>query len=124
MTKYTKLHFAGETFSYDNESNRLYVLIREPYYSAGKQFGWAGSPVGLGINEYALEFAIKNRASIRVFVGNTKDRVYETDAEHWRKFALGHNAIETRGSTTLYVIQWSRENFKTIRLRKGGDINE
>ncbi|KPV64950.1 MAG: hypothetical protein AOA65_0664 [Candidatus Bathyarchaeota archaeon BA1] len=62
---FKKICFASETSLYDDVKNRLHAWIREPYYTAGKQYGWAGSPVGLRINECALEFAIKNRSSIQ-----------------------------------------------------------
>ena len=107
------LKFRGENFLYSSETREIFFRIQEPYYSAGKKYGW-NPPIGLGINEDALNFAVKKNLRIGVFVGNTKDRYYSIPAYKWRRFALKHNSIEEHGSTKIYIAQFSDSLFNTI----------
>jgi len=106
-----KRNFAGETFL--EHRKELFFRIIEPYYSAGKRYGWNPS-IGLGINEQALFYAKRKKLKLCVFIGNKKDRYYEADPETWIRFARQHNSIEKHGNTRLYVIQFSPEYFRTV----------
>jgi len=108
-----KLVFKGETFLYIPKTKELFFHIREPYYSSGKRYGW-NPPIGLGINEAALNFAVKNNLRICVFVGSTRDRYYATEAHKWKRFAERHKSIEKHGSTKIYIMQFSNNIFNTI----------
>lgn len=112
-------NFRGESFELDTETNILSFHIRETFFSAGKQFGWKGATVGLGINDEALEFACRNKLLIRVTVGSNKN-TYEISALNWRAFARQHKAFMTRGQTRLCICQWDPAHFKTISQDKDG----
>ena len=103
----------GELFKVDDEEGILRLHIREPFFSAGKQFHWLGATIGLGISRDALVFALKNNLSrIQVTVGDNSSKVYETETNTWLNFAHDHNSKMVRGSTEIYVIQWSKSHFR------------
>ena len=106
-------NFRGEIFRLNTVTKILSFHIIAPFYSAGKQFGWFGATVGLGINEEALEFAIQNKLTIKVTVGSNK-KAYEILALKWKEFALQHNSIMTKRDTTIYICQWSKDHFKSV----------
>ena len=108
-----KLVFRGEVFLYVPEARELFFRIREPYYSCGKRYGW-NPPIGFGINDKALNFAVKNNLKICVFVGDRTDRYYVTEAFKWKRFAEKHGSIETHGNAKIYIIQFSDGNFTTV----------
>lgn len=94
----------------------LFTVIREPFYSAGKQYGWSGNPIGLGLSQQALDHALRNSLLIRVQVGTT-DKMYETSPRQWLDFARQHHALQQRGDTRLFIMQWTTKRFKTIEAR-------
>lgn len=96
----------------------LRVHIREPFFSAGKQFGWKGATIGLGISKEALDYALKHGCKIQVTVGEKTDRAYEVAAQTWKDFAEGHGSIMTCKNTQLYIIQWSKALFRTVMLKE------
>ena len=102
----------GELFHVDDDQGILCLHIREPFFSAGKQFNWLGASIGLGISRDALVFALKNELSkIQVTVGD-KSTVYETETLTWLNFAHDHKSKMVRGSTEIYVIQWCKSYFR------------
>jgi len=107
------LIFRGEQFLYIPEARELFLWIREPYYSCGKRYGW-NPPIGLGINEEALNFAVKKNLRLCIFVGNTKDRYYTIEAYKWKKFSERHKSIERHRKTQIYIIQFSKDLFNTV----------
>ena len=109
------LKFRGENFLYSSDSKEMFFKIEEPYYSAGKKYGW-NPPIGLGINEDALNFAVRQNLRIGVFVKDTVDRYYSIPAYRWKAFAEKHNSIERHGETRIYVVQFSDSLFNTIYL--------
>jgi len=111
-----ELIFRGERFLYIPETKELFFHIREPYYSCGKRYGW-NPPIGLGINENALKFAVKNKLRICVFIGTAKDRYYAIDAYKWKRFAEKHQSIEKHGSTQVYIVQFSKTLFNTVFVK-------
>ena len=112
------LDFRGERFIHSTSDNLLKFQVREPFYSAGKQFGWQGVTVGLGISEEALEYALQHNCRIQVRVGEKKDRAYEIAAQAWKAFAEKNGSIMKCKDTKIYVIQWSRDHFKTVRIKE------
>ena len=103
--------FAGEIFL--EHGKELFFRIEEPYYSAGKRYGWT-PPISLGINEQALFYAKRKKLKLCVFVGDGKDRYYEADPDTWIRFARQHNSIEKHGNTRLYIMQFSPKYFRTV----------
>jgi hypothetical protein len=104
----------GETFQYDVAKGVLHLHIREPFYSAGKQFHWLGAPIGLGISKDALMFALQNNLPrIQVTVGSDP-KVYEIETVTWLNLANDHNSKMVKGNTEIYVVQWSKAWFKRV----------
>jgi len=108
-----ELIFKGQKFKVSFDEGFLQFHIKEPFYSAGKQFGWFGASIGLGINKQALEYAIANDLSIRVIVGS-KPSVYECTSVSWKLFCDTHNSFMIRGNAEICVIQWNKEHFKKV----------
>lgn len=113
MLKY--LNFRGESFTYDDDAKTLSFHVREPFYSAGKQFGWKGATIGLGINQHALRFAVDHFLTIRVTVENRK-KAYEIPAVEWLRFAQKHNSVMMKGNTEIFVVQWAKDTFVTKEI--------
>lgn len=113
-----KLTIRGETFFFDAANKILQFTIREPFFSAGKQFGWLGQTIGLGINEDALNFALKHNCKLRVKVGDINNRVYEVDPAEWMQFAYKTKSIMVKGSTKLLIAQWTPALFKSLKQLK------
>jgi len=107
---------SGELFLYNPRENAVFFRIREPYYSSGKKYGW-NPPIGLGINKTVLMRTREKNSKICVFVGNKKDRYYQTDSRTWIKFAEEHGSIEVHKNTVIYIIQFSPKYFKTIYVK-------
>ena len=94
----------------------IYVWIREgPYLTAGRGL-WSGSPLAFGLNGEILNLAILRRKPIRIINGDKLDRCYEATGEYWFKFAVKHNAIVERKGIRLYLLQFSKEHFKTVKM--------
>lgn len=108
-----ELAFRGQRFILSLDDNILHFHIEEPFYSAGKQFGWSGASIGLGINAEALAYAVGIRCQIQVTVGKNKN-AYLIKAKTWQNFTKNHNAFMIRGETNLHVVQWSKKLFKTV----------
>lgn len=80
--------------------------IREPFFSAGKMFGWTGNTVGIGIAEEIVEFAVQNSFSICVTVGDNPN-VFSMNSFAWKEFSEKHKSIHQVGDKKLLVVQWS-----------------
>lgn len=111
--RWVKLVFAGEEFEFEPRLKILKFHIREPFYSAGKQFGWGKPTVGLGINYDALTFAVSHNAKIWVQVGSSP-KIYEINAKTWLDFVRRFKSIDKHTGIALYVVQWSEKYFKTL----------
>lgn len=61
----------------------LYWRIRNPYYTAGKKYGWQDNSPGIGINESALRHAKFNKLQVRTFIGAVDHKCYEADPLKW-----------------------------------------
>lgn len=109
------LNFRNQQFYHDLEQQTLHFHIKEPFYSAGKKFGWIGATVGLGISEYALDYAERNNLKIQVTVAASRS-AYRTTAKKWRDFSLLHGATMQRGGTPLIIIRWADPQFETVPL--------
>lgn len=82
--------------------------IREPFFSAGKQFGWTGNSVGIGLSEEIIEFAFKNDYDICVSVGENPN-LFWTSAKTWKSVCESKKQFfDLHDGKRLYVYQWSR----------------
>ncbi len=82
------------------------INIREPFYSAGKKYGWEGATIGLGIK---LE-KLNGEGELLVTVGDKKD-VWKIDKKTAREFVDKYKSTfnPPRGfGTVLGVIAWSQ----------------
>jgi len=94
----------------------IYIWVRKgPYLTAGRGL-WPGSPLGFGINREILDLATMRGKPIRIINGDRFDRCYEATGQHWFKFVLKHNATMERKGVKLYLLQFSPDHFKTIRM--------
>ena len=105
----------GEVFDYEPGNRILEFTIREPFYSAGKQFHWIGSTVGLGISEEALIFALKNHLLIRVKVNSSPNNLYQIHPATWLEFATKTCSVMVMGSTKILICQWAKAYFTTLK---------
>lgn len=96
------LNYDGQEASWDTEEKILYVNIKEPFYSAGKIYGWEGNPMGVGINKGFVELAVNYGGTIRFTVDN-HPIVYNIDAIRFKKFVTQHNSIWIKNKTQLYI---------------------
>jgi hypothetical protein len=111
---FEEVQIRGEAFQVDKANGIFHVHIREPFFSAGKQFKWLGSTVGLGLSKDALTFALQNNlTTIRVTVGDS-NKLYETTTQGWLNFANEANSKMVIGTTEIYVLQWNKTHFKTV----------
>jgi hypothetical protein len=121
--KWQKIIFAGEEFEFEPEQKILKIHIKEPFYSAGKKFGWGHPVVGFSINYDALMFAVSHNCKIWVKVGD-KPKVYETDAKSWLEFVRQFKSIDNHTGIALYVMQWSDKHFKTLPEPNSGTLTK
>lgn len=112
---YSRVILGGQTCIHDRVENLLYHWLREPFWSAGKIYGWPGSPAALGANRAILDYAKSQVAKIRVFVQEKIDRCYETDPETWFEFARKYKAIYWASEVAIYLLQWCPKHFRTVR---------
>lgn len=128
-----------QRFFYCPGRNEAWIRIREPYYSAGKRYQWPGSPISFGLNIDILNFAVERNAWVCVFTPKTRkgdqpkpepfskenppDRYYKTKAKDWKAFAEQWKSIEKRGIAVLYIFQWNRTNFHTVKSLTEEEIN-
>ena len=78
------------------------IHIREPYYTAGKQFGWEGKSIGLGIAEHLFQ-----KPRIYVTVGNNK-KIWTITTEKAKQFVNKHKSFHYADGTKLWVIAWEQ----------------
>jgi len=110
------LDLSGAKVIADERNRYLYFWQRvPPYLSAGKKFGWSGSSAALSVNRVILNSARANNLKIRIIVEDRVDRAYETTPEEWLDFVREHGSIELRKGVIIYIMQWSRAHFRTIR---------
>lgn len=77
------------------------IHIREPFYSAGKKYGWEGKRIGLGFNLQLLQ----GSGNLRVMVGDSED-VYFISKEKALSLVKRYNSIHKARSTFLGIVPW------------------
>jgi hypothetical protein len=102
------LSFHGEVFTHDLEDSSLKFHIREPFFSAGKRFGWSGSSCGLGLNQQALDYAKKWNLKIIVTVHGKR---YVT---HWKTWLSNGRTWKLENGVSVLVLQWCSNFFVTL----------
>jgi hypothetical protein len=90
----------------DDESNILYITLKEPFYSAGKKFGWDGNTVGLGVAKDIIKYAKEHNLMLAVKVGN--GNWYYTTPIKWLSFVAKYNSVwKTKEGKEIYLVRWS-----------------
>lgn len=88
----------------------LEIAIKEPFYSAGKQFGWKlhgikKSP-GIGLSREILGYANSNKLMLRILVDGKR---YIANPDDWVLFAIETNSyMNTKGGVILVIYPWER----------------
>jgi len=100
------LRMEGEKVTYDDMGKTLYVVIQEPFYSAGKKLGWNESKTaGLGFNKSIITHILKFKCHMVVNVG-TAQYSYWIHYDRLKKFIEDHNCNYTVSGKELIVISW------------------
>jgi len=101
-----KINFQGQEIQYSLSTHTVRTTIDEPFYKAGKIFGWEGKTPGLGINEKIIKFVKKIRATLIVHVSSANE-------DYWINFPTLKNFIDNnncqyrvRNNVLVYVINW------------------
>ena len=113
--RFIRMVLHGQLCVYDKVERILYHWVREPFWSAGKIYGWPGSPAALGANRAILDYAKIHEAKVRVFTQGKFDRCYEADPGEWLEFVRKFNAIRWASRVAIYLLQWCPKYFRTIR---------
>jgi len=87
------------------------VNIKEPYYTAGKRYGWSGNSAGLGIALHLLE----GEGLLSVTVED-KPTVYQIEKWIARKLIHQYQAYHQARGTTLGVIPW--KSFTAVKPKE------
>ena len=103
--------FSNETFIFDTDALTLYYELKEPFWTAGKKFGWLGTTAGIGINEKALDFADRNNASVHVLICG---KLYRALPKTWKNFADKYKSFHPAGSVVIVVMQWTKPYFERV----------
>lgn len=98
----------------------FYIVIKAPFYAAGKVFGWSGTSAGIGLNREIIDNAYVAKKKLRVILRQYNDRCYEADPKHWAEFAAQKQSYQQHKMEgvplpTLMVMQFNEEHFKTIQ---------
>jgi len=75
--------------------------ILEPYYTAGKKFGWEGNSVGIGIDWRILQ----GDGFLKVKVGDS-EKVWVIDKKKARGFCQRYKSFHDIKTVKLGVIAW------------------
>lgn len=80
------------------------IHIKEPYYSAGKTYGWGKEIFGIGIKTEIVDKAKKEKKNLYIKIGHEKD-VWKITPKMVERLAKKYNSVkEVRFGAKLYVI--------------------
>lgn len=78
------------------------IHIQEPFFTAGRLYGWMGKPIGLGIDLRLLQ----GEGNIYVRVG-ISDKIWILDKQIARRFVQKHQSYyDAKGGVRLGVLAW------------------
>jgi len=80
------------------------IHIQEPFWSAGKQYGWPYKSPGLGIDLRELA----GEGNLSVIVGKDKDTIWTMDKLRARKLTETHQSYFQAKSIRLAVLPWDQ----------------
>jgi len=102
-----KIKFEGQEIEYSLASHVVRTTIEEPFYKAGKIFGWEGRTPGLGINDKIIKFLKKMKSVLIVHVSSANE-------DYWINYPTLKNWIDNnncqyrvRNNVIVYVIPWN-----------------
>ena len=102
--------FGTQQVIVDPSEKAIYTTLKEPFFSAGKQYGWSGNTVGLGIAKEIVNFAVANDYEINVRVGD-KPEQFSIKAKDWLELVRKYKSIwKTKEGKEIYIVQWSSLN--------------
>jgi hypothetical protein len=91
------------------------VEIREPFYSAGKKFGWPGASAGIGV----MARLCRGEGILRVRVLSASDTVYWIEKWRAREIVRRYRSFHMAKSTKLAVIPWNEFTAEVISKEDG-----
>lgn len=77
------------------------INIKEPFYTAGKKFGWQGKSIGLGINLRLLD----GDGDLELTVGDSKD-IWTINKNKARELVNRYQSYYQARGTRLGVLPW------------------
>lgn len=98
-----KITIKGEEFEVRDRT--LCVHIREPYYTAGKKFGFTG--VGVSLSKDVLDYASKHGLTRILMTVGKYTKMWEIPLEDW----IRHSYLMIVKGTMLRTIEWSNKYF-------------
>jgi len=99
--------FGSQAVEIDEEQKILQTHLREPFYVAGKMFGWSGNTVGLSLSEEIIQWASDRDYYIILTVGSNPAK-FGMSAKDWKAFVEKNKSIYKKDDKSLFVVQWSQ----------------
>ena len=88
--------------------------IKEPYFTAGRQYIWPGKSIGLGIKSKLLE----GDGELKLKVGDSPV-IWKIDKQKAREFVEKYQSYHFAKNTKLSVIDWHEFEKEPLKLKKG-----
>ena len=101
-----KLTIGDQQVIWNKEKNLFIIHILEPFYNAGRMYEWEDNPVGIGISEKIVRFAMEEQAKIAVHVGNNSTLYYITPKQIL-DFCTRYKSYYKIKNNRLLVTRWS-----------------
>jgi len=99
------LNLDGQKVVYNSESKIAKTTIKEPFYKAGKIFGWKDKSPGLGLNLKVVEFVLKTKCTLIIHV-ETAGKDYWLKSDVMKAFLQAHDTTYKIRDTVLQIIPW------------------
>jgi len=93
----------GQAVFHNPELKHMKMTIQEPFISAGKKFNWGYRSPGLGFNLRIIEFVLKHKLTMIVFVKSVK-KSYFIRNDVLLEFLKTHNTDYKIRNTVLKIV--------------------
>ena len=99
------INFEGQRLVYSQDLKLAKITIDEPFFKAGKIFGWGDKSPGLGLNLHIVEFVLKTKCVLVIHVASVgKD--YWLSYDKFFDFLKNNNTDYMIRKTVLKIIPW------------------
>jgi len=99
------LNLDGQKVVYNHESKIAKTTIKEPFYKAGKIFGWSDKSPGLGLNLKVIDFILKTKCTLIIHVESAGND-YWLKNDVLKAFLQQNNVDYKIRDTVLKIIPW------------------